>query len=214
MLNTNRRWLSPYAFCASNPINNIDPSGEDIVILNHSGGQHLAMLIQAQNGKWQYYSINGDNVINPLTKNHSGGRPFNDVAVGSWDYPEAFINSSYNVKNDVSKEDKSMNNYGFKEGYRISSTSEQDAIMRRSFINKSNSRYTPLGNNCATTVQSVMFDAGIPVAFPKYETIHIPANINTGEAAYNIIRPNFNPWPTSAFKSIMRLNPNGKYYHK
>ena len=204
--------LSPYSYCGGNPINCIDPTGEDIVVLNHSGGQHLAMLIQDEKGKWQYYSINGNNVY--ISGKHTGGRPFNDIAVGNWDSPDEFMHSSYNKCTDESKEDKSMNNYGFSEGYQISTTSEQDAIMRKSFIEKSKTTYRLLGNNCATTVQSVMFEAGIPVAKPKYKTIHIPANKSLGEPAYDIVRPNISPFPHTAFKSIMNSNPHGIYIHK
>ena len=64
---------------------------------------------------------------------YSGGRTFNDVAVGSWDSPQDFFNSSYNIRNDKSKDDKSMNHFGFTEGYQIPTTPEQDATMRTSF---------------------------------------------------------------------------------
>lgn len=53
-------YLSPYSFCGGDPINCIDPTGEDIVVLNYTKGEHLAMLIQNEDGKWQYYSINGE----------------------------------------------------------------------------------------------------------------------------------------------------------
>ncbi len=207
--------LSPYFYCGGNPVSYIDPTGEDIVVLNYGNDlnhQHLAMLIQDENGKWQYYSVNGNNVY--VSGKHKGGREFNDIAVGSWDSPNDFFQSPYNMRTDNSKNDKSKNHFGFPEGFRISTTAEQDAIMRNSFIEKANTRYTPLGNNCATTVQSVMFEAGIPIATPTYEIIHIPANKYLGEPEYNIVRPNINPWPSSAFKSIMELNPGGIYLHK
>ncbi len=204
--------LSPYSYCGGDPINCVDPTGTDIVILNYTEGEHLAMLIQNEKGKWQYYSINGDNVY--VSGTHKGGREFNDIAVGSWDTPQEFFNSSYNVRNDDSKDNKSMNHFGFSEGYQISTTPEQDAIMREKFKEMEQTSYTPLGNNCATTVQSVMFEADLPVSSPKYEVIHIPANRSLGDIEYHIVRPNINPWPSSAFKSIMKLNPGGIYYHK
>lgn len=204
--------LSPYSYCGGNPVNCIDPTGKDIVVLNYTEGMHLAMLIQNEEGKWQYYSVNGNNVY--VSGEHKGGRDFNDIAVGSWDSPQDFLNSSYNVRTNQSKGDKSMNHFGFQEGFQISTTPEQDAIMRNSFIEKAETRYTPLGNNCATTVQEVMFEADIPVATPKYKTIHIPANIYLGEPEHDIVRPNINPWPRTAFKSIMESNPTGIYIHK
>lgn len=90
--------LSPYSYCSGNPVNCIDPTGKDIVVLNHGNdmkSQHLAMLIQNEEGKWQYYSVNGNNVY--VSGKHSGGREFNDVAVGSWDSPQEFLDSSYNL---------------------------------------------------------------------------------------------------------------------
>lgn len=207
--------ISPYSYCGGNPINYIDPSGEDIVVLNYGNNlthQHMAMLIQDENGKWQYYSINGDNVY--ISGKHYGGREFNDLAVGSWDSPMDFFQSEYNMRTETSKSDKSKNHFGFSEGYQIFTTEAQDEIMRNSFVEKAKTRYTPLGNNCATIVQGVLFDANIPVAFPKFEKIHIPANKYFGEPEYNIVRPNFNSLPSSAFKSIMKLNPGGIYIHK
>lgn len=107
-----------------------------------------------------------------------------------------------------------MNHFGFTEGYQIPTTPEQDAVMRNSFREKAKTRYTPLGNNCATTVQEVMLEAGIPVATPKYETIHIPANKYLAEPEYNIVRLNINAWPSTAFQSIIKTNLGGIYHHK
>lgn len=207
--------LSPYSYCGGDPVNCVDPTGEDIVVLNYGydiGHQHLAMLIQNEEGKWQYYSVNGNNFY--ISGSHSGGRTFNDVAVGSWDSPQEFLHSSYNVRNENSKDDKSMNHFGFTEGYQIPTTPEQDAVMRNSFREKAKTRYTPLGNNCATTVQVVMLEADIQVATPKYETIHIPANKYLAEPEYNIVRLNINAWPSTAFQSIIKTNPGGIYHHK
>ena len=207
-------WLSPYAYCAGNPVMYTDPTGEDIVVLNYgyTDNQHLAMLIQNNEGKWQYYSINGNNVY--ISGTHRGGRTFNDIGVGNWDSPQEFLNSNYNERTKFSKDDKSKNHFGFEEAYQISTTSEQDEIMRQQFEEKSKEPYAILGNNCATVVQKVMLEADIPVAEPKYEKIHVPANIYMGESSYDIIKFNINVIPSVAFKSIMNVNPGGKYYRK
>lgn len=151
--------LSPYSYCGGAPVNCVDPTGEDIVILNygHVKDQHLAMLIQNKDGKWQYYSVNGNNFY--ISGSHSGGRKFNDVAVGSWDSPQEFLHSSYNVRNGDSKDNKTMNHFGFSEGYQIPTTPEQDAIMRNSFSKTAKSEYDLIDNNCATAVQKAMVDA-------------------------------------------------------
>ena len=56
--------ISPYVYCANNPIRNIDLKGDSIKILNLGTGkeQHMAILIQNNEGKWQYFSENVDNV--------------------------------------------------------------------------------------------------------------------------------------------------------
>ena len=43
--------VSPYAYCAADPVNFIDPTGEDVVVLLEEGFiGHLGMLIQNENG--------------------------------------------------------------------------------------------------------------------------------------------------------------------
>lgn len=210
--------LTPYCYCGNNPVNCVDPNGEDIVVLNYTEGQHMAMLIQDENGKWQYYSINGDNVVNPLTKNHTGGRPFNDVAVGSWDSPEQFFNSSYNEnKGEAGKTDDSVNNYDFAEGFQITTSQEQDASMRNGFSKIAKTEYNLFNNNCTTAVQQVMIDAGIPVSKPTMEPTTIPMPTPTGLVdVFNgyKMKCEINILPIAAFKSIMNWNPTGRYIHK
>lgn len=209
--------LSPYSYCGADPVNCVDPNGEDIVILNfgHVKDQHLAMLIQNEEGKWQYYSVNGNNVY--VSGSHSGGRTFNDVAVGSWDSPQEFLHSSYNIRNEDSKDNKSMNHFGFSEGYQISTTPEQDATMRNSFSKTAKSEYDLFNNNCATAVQKAMVDAGIPVSEPTIAPSYIPMPTQFGVVdVFNgyQMKCDFNIVPSSAFKSIMQWNPNGTYIQK
>ena len=209
--------LSPYSYCGGDPVNCIDPTGEDIVVLNFGYGmnQHLAMLIQDVEGKWQYYSVNGNNMY--FSGSHSGGRTFNDVAVGSWDSPQEFLHSSYNVRNENSKDNKSMNHFGFEEGYQISTTPEQDATMRNSFSKTAKSEYDLIDNNCATAVQKAMVEAGIPVSEPKILPSYIPMSTPFGLVdVFNgyKLKCDFNIVPSSAFQSIMKWNPTGVYFHK
>lgn len=207
--------LSPYSYCGSNPINCIDPTGEDIVVLNYTEGEHLAMLIQNTEGKWQYYSINGNNVY--FSGSHSGGREFNDIAVGSWDSPQEFFDSSYNVRNENSKDDKSMNHFGFSEGYLISATPEQDATMRNSFSKTAKTEYNLINNNCATAVQKAMVEAGIPVSKPTLAPSFIPMPTPSGIVeVYNgyQMKCDVNIVPSSAFQSIIQWNPTGSYIRK
>ena len=210
--------LSPYSYCGGDPVNCVDPSGEDIVILNYGYGkdQHLAMLIQDENGKWQYYSVNGNNMY--FSGSHSGGRTFNDVAVGSWNSPQEFLNSSYNVRNENSKDNKSMNHFGFTEGYQIHTTQSQDATMRKSFSKTAKSEYDLFNNNCATAVQRAMLDALIPVSensiVPTFIPMLTPFGIVDVCNGYEINYDMMKVVPSSAFQSIMQWNPGGQYLQK
>ena len=209
--------LSHYSMCGGDPINFVDQNGKDIFILNYGNGehQHLAMLIQNDEGKWQYYSINGDNKY--LSGNHIGGRPFNDVAVGSWDSPQDFLDSDYNGKNENSKNDPNYNNYGFNEGFQIKTTREQDAVMRDAFKQAANSEYNLLSNNCATIVQDVMNEAGVPTSEPQYVPMTKPVSTILGVVdvfdGYQM-KCDTKVIPIVAFKSIMKWNPSGQYIHK
>jgi len=210
------RDLSPYINCAANPVRNIDPTGEDIVVLNYTEGMHLAMLIQNEEGKWQYYSVNGNNKYS--SGSHTGGRTFNDVAVGSWDTPQEFLNSSYNVRNDNSKDNESESHYEFTEGYQIHTTQSQDATMRESFSETAETEYDLFNNNCATAVQRAMLDAGIPVSensiVPTFIPMSTPFGIVDVCNGYKINYDKMKVIPKSAFQSIMKYNPTGAYLQK
>ena len=194
--------ISPYAYCGNNPIRNIDLNGDSVTVLNYGRiiDQHMAILIQNDEGKWQYYSVNGDNVYS--SGDHKGGRKFDDIAVGEWDSPEQFMQSTYNSKGD--KDDKSINGYGFSEGYVIPTTSDQDKIMRETFTSISeNEDYSIVTNNCATAVQKSLKAVGI-------KTSERVTDVMIGPSTKEVT-----PWiPSFAFNVIKRNNPSGIYIRK
>ena len=198
--------ISPYVYVANNPIRNIDINGDSITVLNMGSGtnQHMAILIQNDKGKWQYFSVNGDNVYIPGTDIHLGGRKFDDLAVGEFDSPEQFIQSAYNSKGD--KDDKSVDKYGFTEGYTLATTPEQDFKIRETFIGISqNEEYGIFSNNCATAVQRSLGAVGIKTSETKRMT-----DVMIGPSTKEVT-----PWlPSQAFKAIMKSNPNGTYIRK
>jgi len=202
--------IAPRAYCAANPLRFTDPSGLDCVVLNLGDGfnQHLAMLIQNENGKWQYYSINGENMYS--SGSFTGGRENNDVAEGSWDSVEDFLSSDYfnnrnadgtKVDEDDRQENKKVIKYEFTEACLIHSTPEQDAVMRNEFNSIANAHdYKLMTNNCAHAVQKTLFKAGLMGA---------ESGNNVGN-----IEPSFHVFPSVAFKAIRIHNSGGKYYRK
>ena len=207
------REVSSYAYCLNNPIRNIDLKGDSVTVLNmgSENNQHLAMLIQNDAGKWQYYSANGDNVY--FSGQHIGGRTFNDAPAlkedGSpllFDGPQQFMDSHYNSKGN--KEDKTINSYGFTEGYIIPTSTEQDNKMRDTFSNISrNEDYDIITNNCASAVQRSLNMGGIETG-----SLHtVPGGKVFG--GYKAIYSN-SYIPSEAFKVIKINNPNGKYITK
>ena len=199
--------MSTYQYGANNPVRNVDVNGDSIIILHHSEGMHMGMLIQNEESKWQYYSVNGNNVY--VGGKFSGGRKFDDIAVGNFNSPQEFMESSYNSKGD--RDDKTINSYGYAEGYLIPATSEQDEIMRNTFSNISkNEKYNLLDNNCSTTVQRSLNAAGF-VTTPSME-YYLPKQ---SPLAPNIsIKLSHDPVPESSFRKIIKNNPNGQYIQR
>ena len=206
--------MSPYQYAGNNPVANVDINGDSIVILNYGyyQKQHMAMLIQSETGKWQYYSINGDNVY--ISGKFSGGRKADDIAVGEFYSPQEFMDSPYNTEGDG--DNLSINSFGFSEGYLIPSSEVQDNTMRETFTNMSNDKeYDLLGNNCATTVQKVMKTAGLKTYNDKQQKYRVPDNRSFGESSFIVTHKNLHPIiPSVLYKSIIRHNPQGKTIHK
>ena len=206
--------LSPYQYGANNPVNNIDVNGDSITVLNYGyiRKQHMAILIQNDAGEWQYFSVNGDNVY--VSGEFSGGRKFNDIAVGEFDSPQEFLNSPYNSYG--ASDDMSINTYGFSEGYMIPTSKEQDDIIRDTFISISkNESYDFFGNNCSTVVQKSLEAAGI-ITFTQKSTRHrIPSSHYLGESSFIATISTSRPViPSVSFRAIIKNNPQGKMIYR
>jgi len=206
--------MSQYQYGANNPVANIDVNGDSIMVLNYGYGknQHMAMLIQNEAGKWQYFSINGNNVY--VSGIFSGGRKSDDIAVGAFYSPQSFLDSQYNSKGE--SDDLSINSFGFSEGYVLPSSKEQDELMQKTFMDISqNEEYDLFGNNCSTTVQRVMEAANIKTYDNRKKSHRVPANHSLGESSFVTYRVNSRPIiPSVSFKSIIKNNPQGQLLYK
>lgn len=113
--------VSPYVYCAANPIRHIDPTGDNIAVLNYEDGinQYLAILIQDEEGMWRYYSMNGDWVYS-LTLGSLGGKGYHDRGETSFANPQQFLDSSYNNKGNAdTRASNQVNGYNLTEAYEI-----------------------------------------------------------------------------------------------
>lgn len=216
---SNQPAFAPHSYCGANPVKFIDPDGKDIVVL--AGFMHLAMLIQNEDKKWQYYSVNGTNMYVPHTDIFLGGRKFNDVAVGGWETPQEFYRSEYFDRTGDAEDENSIN-YRFLLAYEISSTSEQDEVMRETFKNIADTSYDLLYNNCATTVESAMQKAGLysfsSNLFEDRNNQNSKVTSISAKILIRILQTNFDikkvmkySIPLCAFFNIISDNPNGKW---
>ena len=194
----------------------IDPSGNDIVVLLADSDMHLAALIEHEDEKFYYYSINGINKYLPIF-GFVGGRPFNDIAVGPFSSPEAFMQSDYNSHGE--KTDESSNYYGFSNAYRIPTSTAQDKIMAKTFKDiAENESYQLLWNNCATTVSRAMMAAGLnsgllPSKDNPLQCVNYFANMQHPMLFLFNNYMNY-IFPLSVYNSIMQANPNGHEIEK
>ena len=197
--------VSPYAYCGNNPMNRMDVNGDSLVVLNYGYGteQHMAMLIQNDEGRWQYFSFNGDKIYES-TGGKAGG-PFDNRGELSWSSPQEFLDSDYNQKtSNEDVENRKVNGYGYKEGYLIPTTSEQDEIVRNTFLETVDQGYSLANNQCSMAVQKALNGARIGTTDTGYYYPIGSVGMNKG------IRTTFNPYlPTQAFRAIIHNNRNG-----
>lgn len=197
--------VSPYLWCAANPNRFIDEKGDSIAVLYlHGIVGHLALLIQNDNGKWAYYSMNGNNIYTS-TKGSAGGKGYHDLGTKTFDSPMAFLNSSYNQegKNKRDIQNDKVNNYGYEEAFVIPTTQKQDKKIREKFLSETHQSYNLVNRQCAQVVQKALNAAGI-------ET-------NSSEMSYydDMFLPDSTPYlPARTFIAIRYNNPKGIYIRK
>lgn len=204
-------WQSPYVHAGNNPVNYVDVKGDSTAVLLYPGTVgHMAMLIQNKDGKWSYYSVNGDDLYNS-TDGNLGGKGFDEVGVGSWDSPADFLKSDFNQLSDK-ENDKEKANYKFSDAYILPTTKEQDNTMDNVFEQITKESYDVFTNNCADAVQrtlsSVGFDVNEKVSIVNkfsYENGNLKIEYKTYDSGSAPMRPN------TAFSVIKQNNPQGTH---
>ena len=149
--------LSPYLWCAGNPVKYGDERGDSIAVLSfqNNGWRHIALLIQDEDNKWRYFSVNGDVIWNESYG--AVGLPKDDLGEHSFISPYDFLECEYNSSG--SYLNKKINTYGYDFAYIIPSSPGQDIEMIDSFKSSSKKRYDLITNNCATAVNNAISKA-------------------------------------------------------
>ena len=174
--------LSPYNYCALNPIRVIDPNGDSCVILLASkavrNAGHMAVLVQGKDNKWYLYSKNGE-----------GKGKFGD-------YNE--IEESFSSIEDFEKNYEKKDYYTH--AYVLPTTPEQDEIIAQTMDTELKKEYNLFGSNCSQAVNNALIAAGVKTNENPVDSFFEQINIfkHLGD---NII-------PTTMYENIMRANGN------
>ena len=204
--------ISPFSYCAGDPINFIDPTGENIaVILQYGSIGHMALLVQDEEGIWKYFSLNGDKIYN--SSSGLNGVPTNDVGTGGWSSPQEFIDQAHKTTKEERKQNQEeINNFDYTEAYEIETTPEQDKKIAEKFAELvADEDYNLVSNNCAIVVQRCLRDNGL-LPDATGSVLFVPTN--TG-AYFNIEKPHgIVKRPNDAYNYIKKVNPNGTVYKK
>jgi hypothetical protein len=168
----------------------------------------MAILIQNDEGKWQYFSMNGDWVYDK-TGGMAGGKPYHDMGEKTFNTPQEFLESGYNAEGNKEQiNDNTVNNYGFTEGYILPTTPEQDNTIRSTFTDAVNQGYSLIDNQCSIAVQKGLNAAGI-----KTTVTSTTQSTRWGETFQST--RTYNPYlPSRAFNAIKVNNSNGFYINR
>ena len=155
---------SPYVYCADNPIRVLDARGDSLAVIQASDHEHIALLIQNEDGKWAYYSINGKDLYFGTT--FFGGKTKDEKGALVFDSVQKFLDSTNNVS--IGKRKERMNNFDvtgslYLEAYVLDyETDDRSAVTQ--FNALSNEKYSLFSRNCATIVRDSIRASGIDIS--------------------------------------------------
>jgi len=175
--------ISPYAYCAGNPVNRIDGDGRDIIVLNAPKGAggygHMAMLVgNNKTGGWDFISKEGRDK-SPWYSNELTGGPASTPKMRHFKTQAEF--DAFR-KNNLKE---------YTQDVRFTTNSDQDKAAKEATTEAANSWYQFASSNCADAVSDGLEAAGLD---PGY----IVDNPN--------LKATLDPRPNERFKKIKENN--------
>ena len=150
--------LSPYTYCGGDPINQIDPTGKDFIILIAPEGAssygHMGAIIQNKKGNYFYITAGANEAVNFFSvvsnSNIDGGMMIKQLE----------SNSNKDAIEEVKSYDTQNSEYT---DYIVFDTSKEiddkiydSAVNKQKDINNKNTYYRVLTNNCADIIEDVI----------------------------------------------------------
>ncbi|MDR0232068.1 MAG: hypothetical protein LBI82_08110 [Dysgonamonadaceae bacterium] len=145
--------ISPYAYCANNPINAIDPDGRDIVVINNPNGAqsagknhgHTAILVGNDKTGWTYISKDGRQKDQWYSNELTGG-------------PSLSSDKKFKTINEFFNDGLSG---GYTQNVRFSTDAIQDDAAKSKSLESAKSWYNAIFNNCADVVSEGLKAVGL-----------------------------------------------------
>jgi RHS repeat-associated protein len=173
--------ISPYAYCAGDPVDCVDPKGENVCVLIEPDGArgfgHMAILIQHDDQRWYLYSKNG-------TTEHSGVSGASDKGDqngGKW--KDSNKNLSYSSPEEFLKTQGERDDHAvYTEGYQIETIEGQDKLAIEAAQKEIEKDYNLLGSNCAKLVQNSLDTMDNNIGDPHSKLGQTPGSLIGGFA--------------------------------